>query len=188
MHQRRDVASPLISAAFSRLVLPEMLLVHGGTIGASLGHGYWAGLFYPVDVISNDANGWRTLAFRAPPAGVWWDHVTDPHAWESIPFQAERHPNHGLVLRQNGEAEPLLRACLREPRSLSYSLLQSVAAWLDLPCINAGNAQVARETLLEGIASEVGLCSSCLRLSAQGPGPRYLVFTYCALVPTQGCD
>ena len=151
-HNAGLLAPTLDSALFSRLVLPHMVLqdVRSGDIMASLSHGSWAVLFWPIDVCSRDANQMRTMKLRGPPASTSFGHVTDPSHWQVIPCQAERRTQ-GIVLQQTGTPDTLVRACLQQRHGLSHVDLARVAAYLETGC----SASASRHALLNAIASKV---------------------------------
>jgi len=145
-------APTLDSAMFSRMVLPEMVLRHvqTGKIQASLGNASWAVLFWPIDVLSHDADGMRTMQFGGHQAKAFFGHVTDPLLWEVITYRVER-TNQGIVLQQVGAPDSLVRACLLQRHGMTHADLVRLAAHLG----TGSNSHDSRQQLLNALASHV---------------------------------
>ena len=150
----RGIAT-LDAALFSRLSWVGAVLVNEvtGDVVASLGNHSWAMLGWPLIVVSQDAQGFRTLRFNEN-GKIQWIHIIDPYYFSVIPWETYRHQEHGLILEQVGEPITLIRGALENiSTALDHSDLVRIAARLNLA--NVGSLDL-RETLL----MEIAMCIS----------------------------
>ena len=135
------LANPLLSVSNSK-VLVDMLLVKrcdddDEDVYMSLGCYHWAALAVRCRSMSFSGD-LASFAFGSTilENELQWIQVTDPRAWVSIPWNAERSGGNCdmLFFRQSAPAEPLLKACLGSKRhDLLHGDLLRLARLLELP-------------------------------------------------------
>ena len=149
-----DVAPARLGDALLSCVLKRGLLVQrctsangGAEFFASLGHATWAALGWPL---SRKSAGPDTAHFEFDPAGnAQWLHVVKLGEWQSVPFEVVR-AEAGIVLRQTGDAEPILWAVLQTDHGLDFTDLLMLAEQYDAR-VDASNS---RGDLLRALAMQ----------------------------------
>ena len=93
-----------------------------GTVAASLGHGAWALLLFPLDVLASAQDtGLRTLTFRCNKPRCWFAHVVEPRDWCTLNTHAEAAWNR-VVIREDSPPTPLLQTALNKSKDSEASL------------------------------------------------------------------
>lgn len=101
------------ASLFSRLMLPGLIVRNASSeeFSASLGHGSWAALVWPLKQTSCDESGMRTFELDVR-GTARWVYVTDPSQWRVVPYIASRSV-HGIRLKQVEAEQPLAKAVLQ---------------------------------------------------------------------------
>ena len=113
----------LDTGLFSRLVIGlQLVQCPDGTVAASLGHGAWALLLFPLDVLASaQDSGLRTLTFRCNRPRCWFAHVVEPRDWYTLNTSAEAAWNR-VVIREDSPPTPLLQTALSKSKDSEASL------------------------------------------------------------------
>jgi hypothetical protein len=143
--------SPLEAALFTRFLIPHTLVENSETqqVLVCLGHGTWAALGWPTQVLGIDDVNMATYVLSKDGSALFF-HVKDPGTWREIPFRAVLVAA-GVALKQTGVPEPIVKARLRQPQSLAYDDLHRLAGYLEIE-----RAHLSRAQLLQAAAIAVG--------------------------------
>ena len=124
----REGVEKLQLALLSCVLERDMLVQHvpTGCVQVCLGSAKWAALTWPMHALPATEPG-NVVCYKLSEQGpARFVHVTDLSLWRAIPYEPARIPV-GVVLRQVGPPQPLLRARLADPRTLTYASLVLIA-------------------------------------------------------------
>ena len=147
----REGVEKLELALLSCMLEQDMLVqyVPTGCVQVCLGSAKWAALTWPMHEFPATAPG-DDVCYKVSEQGpARFVHVTKLSDWRAIPFKPARIPV-GVVLRQVGPPQPLLRARLANARTLSYANLVLIAKVAGL------EGRLDRHSQLEALAASQG--------------------------------
>ena len=148
----REGVEKLELALLSCVMEQDMLVQHvpTGRVQVCLGGAKWAVLTWPMHELPATVPG-DSVCYKVSEQGpARFVHVTDLSLWRAIPYEPARIPG-GIVLRQVGPPQPLLRARLANPRTLTYANLVLIAKVEGLV-----GRRDRRQHLLEALAASQG--------------------------------
>ena len=143
----------LNAALFSKLCVVGFVVkaVANGSVYVSLGNAAWAFLAWQCVLLRVGDNGMQEI--QPDPLGqAVFLHVVAPRDWEVIPYVACAVEGDGIVLKQTGPADSLIKACIsaRNNGLLHEDLVRiSISLGLNL------STSSSREILLRAIAAKV---------------------------------
>jgi len=139
----------LVLGLFSKLMTLGIVVAKVGSedFWASLGHSVWGALLWPLRADGRDEDGMHTWVFDENARAVWV-FLTDPLSWYTYHHQGVRISK-GIVLKQIGAPELLVKSSLRQSVSLSHMDLVRLAEFFRLDT-TAGSS---RDQLLEHLGN-----------------------------------
>ena len=139
----------LAAGLFSKIMVLGVVVrkVGSDNFWASLGNASWGALVWPLRVDGQDEDGMYSWGFDVG-GSAKWVFVTHPLNWHTFPHEGIRI-NKGIILKQVGADDPLLKCSLRQSIRFSFQDLLRLAGH----CGMEGDASCTREFLLDSLAN-----------------------------------